>query len=86
MYIFAGSVTIAWSFVILAIVPDSPFRLSSAVSGRIFSEEDRRLLARRAQDKSEGEPTDVEGAGQSRWKEIGQAARDPMIWLFGLMG
>lgn len=86
MYLFAGSVTILWAFVILALVPDSPFRLSSAISGRIFNEEDRRLLAKRAQDKSEGEPTEVEGAGLSRWQEIGQAARDPMIWLFALMG
>lgn len=86
MYIFAGSVTILWAFVILALVPDSPFKLGSAVSGRIFNEEDRRLLARRAQDKREGEPSDLEGSGQTKWQEIGQAARDPMIWLFALMG
>ena len=85
MYIFGGCITILWAFVILALVPDSPFRLSSAVSGRIFTEADSALLARRAREKDDGE-VDGEMEKGTKWKEIGEAARDPMIYVFACMG
>lgn len=81
MYIFAGSLTVLWSLVILLFVPDSPLKLGSALSGRLFNNEDRVLLALRAAGKQE-----EEAVGRRRWSEVRQAGADPMIWVFGAMG
>ncbi|CAE6435609.1 hypothetical protein ACGC1H_004646 [Rhizoctonia solani] len=75
MYIFAGSWTIAWGFLLLFLLPDNP------MSARLFSLEERQLAVRRLRDNMTG----VESKKFKRSQFI-EAITDIKIWIFMLMG
>ncbi|EUC67298.1 MFS general substrate transporter [Rhizoctonia solani AG-3 Rhs1AP] len=75
MYIFAGSWTIAWGFLLLFLLPDNP------MSARLFTLEERQLAVRRLQDNMTG----VESKKFKRSQFI-EAITDIKIWIFMLMG
>ncbi|KAK4051674.1 hypothetical protein OIO90_004624 [Microbotryomycetes sp. JL221] len=77
MYLFAGSLTILWSFVVLVFVPDSP-----TLSQRWFNDEERVILARRSRQSMIG----AIGSTKIKWEQVREAALDPKIYFFMLMG
>ena len=76
-YIFAGSLTILWSFIVLLVLPDSPTN-----PGKFFrSPEERRLLHERLESNMTGK--DQTGF---KWGQVREAVGDVKIWLFLCMG
>ncbi|KAM0790032.1 hypothetical protein ACM66B_005361 [Microbotryomycetes sp. NB124-2] len=76
MYLFAGSVTILWAFIVLLLVPDSP-----ALSQRWFNEDERAILARRSKHSMIG----AIGATKIKWEQVREAATDIKIYIFMLI-
>ncbi|KAI0685496.1 MFS general substrate transporter [Cytidiella melzeri] len=76
MYLFAGSITMLWSLVVLAVLPDSP-----ATSHRWFNESERAMLVSRMRGNLAG--VDVR---KVKWYQVREALRDYKIWLFCAMG
>ena len=72
----AGSITIAWSLLVLAILPDSP-----ASATMWFSEEERAILVRRMRGNVRG--ADVR---RVKWHQVREAFMDWKVWLMGAMG
>lgn len=75
-YLFAGSLTILWAFVLLFIVPDSPTH-----AGRWFSSAEQELLNKRLK-------LNKTGRDQTTFKmsHVSEAVRDPKIYFFMFMG
>ncbi|KZT50799.1 MFS general substrate transporter [Calocera cornea HHB12733] len=76
MYLFAGSLTLLWSAVLLAVLPDSP-----ATSHRWFSEAERRILRERMRGNLQGADS-----RRLKWGQVREAAGDWKVWLMGAMG
>ncbi|KZO89503.1 MFS general substrate transporter, partial [Calocera viscosa TUFC12733] len=76
MYLFAGSVTLLWSAVLLLLLPDSP-----ASSHRWFSEQERRILIGRMRGNLGGADS-----RRLKWAQVREAAGDWKVWLMGAMG
>ncbi|KAF8990131.1 MFS general substrate transporter [Hymenopellis radicata] len=76
MYLFAGSWTILWAFVVLFFIPDSPNQ-----AGRWFNAEEQILLRQRL-------ASNMTGKDQTHWKkdQALEALFDPKLWLFLLCG
>ncbi|EKM54882.1 uncharacterized protein PHACADRAFT_96377 [Phanerochaete carnosa HHB-10118-sp] len=75
MYLFAGSITIFWSFIVLVVLPDSP-----ATSHRWFNESERAILIGRMRGNLAG--ADVR---EIKKAQIYEAFKDVKIWLMGAM-
>ena len=54
MYLFAGSVTIAWAFVVLFMLPDSPAAGGSWTLRKLFTARERGILVRRMKGNVKG--------------------------------
>lgn len=76
MYLVAGSITIVWSLVVLAVLPDGP-----ATSHRWFNDAERAILAQRM--RGSGAGADVRDI---KMAQIFEALRDTKVWLMGAMG
>ncbi|PSR72625.1 hypothetical protein PHLCEN_2v11509 [Hermanssonia centrifuga] len=76
MYLVAGSATILWSVLVLAILPDSP-----ATSHRWFNEAERAILTRRMHGNLAGADVRILKKAQ-----VWEALRDFKIWLMAAMG
>ncbi|EIN12276.1 MFS general substrate transporter [Punctularia strigosozonata HHB-11173 SS5] len=76
MYLLAGSATIVWSLIILAVLPDSP-----ASSHRWFNEEERSTLLLREKEK----PSGVDSR-RLRLDQALEAAKDVKVWIMAVMG
>lgn len=75
-YLVAGSITILWALIVLAVLPDSP-----ASSHRWFTEEERFILVTRMRGNVVG--ADVR---KVKWYQVREAFQDVKIWLMGAMG
>ncbi|EJT96617.1 MFS general substrate transporter [Dacryopinax primogenitus] len=76
MYLFAGSLTLLWSVLLLFLLPDSP-----ATSHRWFNEKERRILLSRMRGNLAGADSRV-----LKWYQVREAACDWKVWLMGAMG
>ncbi|KAI0818858.1 MFS general substrate transporter [Irpex lacteus] len=76
MYLAAGSITILWSFVVLAVLPETP-----ATAHRLFNQEEREILVARMKGN-------LYGADNRRvkWYQVREAFCDFKIWLLAAMG
>lgn len=74
---FAGGLTIAFAFVVLFVVPDSP-----RTSQRWFNDDERQILIRRSRENMSGR---IE-LGGFQWRQAREAACDIKIYLFMVMG
>ena len=54
MYLVAGAITIAWAFVVLLLLPDSPAAASSFTLSRMFSAREREILVHRMKGNVKG--------------------------------
>ncbi|KPV72311.1 uncharacterized protein RHOBADRAFT_18147 [Rhodotorula graminis WP1] len=77
MYCLAGGLTIAFAFVVLFVVPDSP-----RTSHRWFNDDERQILIRRSRENMSGR---IE-LGGFQWRQAREAACDIKIYLFMVMG
>lgn len=75
-YLAAGSITILWSLVVLAILPETP-----ATAHRLFNQEERDILVARMKGN-------LYGADNRRvkWYQVREAFCDFKIWLLAAMG
>lgn len=76
MYLFAGSVTIAWSFVILFFLPASPLE-----PGRLFNENEKIILLHRFEENPWGK--DRQSFSMPQFVE---AILDIKTWIYLLLG
>lgn len=75
-YLAAGSITIAWSLVVLAVLPDSP-----ASAHRWFSPAEREILLRRMRGNVAGADVRI-----IKREQVLEAFKDVKVWLMGAMG
>lgn len=75
-YLFAGSLTILWAFVVLLFIPISPRQ-----PGRWFTADEKVMLEQRL-------VSNMTGKDQTGWKrdQFAEAIMDPKLWILMLCG
>ena len=75
-YLAAGSITILWSLLIFAVLPETP-----ASAHRLFNERERAILVARMK-------SSIDGADNRtvQWYQVREAFRDFKIWLLAATG
>lgn len=76
LYLFAGSWTIAWSFVMLFCIPDSIDKAT-----RFFSAQERQFLKQRVE-------KEVQGADDKKFRKdlVLDALKDPLVYVYMVIG
>jgi sugar phosphate permease len=75
MYLVAGSITMGWAIIVLALLPDTP----ASAPRWLFTPHERATLASL-------ETARARTAGPIIWPQVWEALRDPQIWALSMMG